>query len=730
MPENNEDLIKRLFGSPNPDGVLNDVQETIKSNHEGHTEELSAIKDIASGNKALNMLQVADVARNFLTTRREITNNPEKIRKMLKSEEAAAQRGRQDIRKDIHNSEVRIRKDIRASTGKLAGVTGTIVDRFGNPMSSANDTNSQETPKAAALAETIKVAAQPTMLGRNKDVANATRSLGSFTRGISTDGAVDANKIERLKAVLDEDSTLKVDFDKYIQAARKMAAQGDDFNRNKPPGIETLAQLNRSRDALVSSGKFGNIFDKEFLNPRNSIKDSITTGVNYAKGERFDPAANKAYAESIADLQRATGLKNDTTTREEERARLFGDPRDSVKGKVFKSEGFGIDTEADKDKNIFKKMLGKLENIEEGVGGMSGGTIGKILAGLALAAGVSSLFNKKREDIEDAIGYDSETGTYNPLDSEATAGFKMPLTMASLFEKAILKVAPGFSLGQEAIKGTVTAGKGLLNMMTPKTADLAINSAGRVYEKATGRLVEQSADNIARAATEEGTEKVAKEVAEKVAKEGVEAGAKAAIKKVPVIGFLAGLGFGAYRLAQGDTTGAAMEVASGGASIFAGPGTVASVGIDGLLLGRDIMRAEYDKIREEGGFEKNLLNWDTSNKLSTIDRDYAWDNKTAATILEMERDDLSAEDIAFLEAFLGTVENAGMNQAGGAVSNTTEDLEITKEKNMEFVMTNSNNTIVNSGSGNQGTEVIGVAERAGPTSSNHSWQRFQDRVFI
>lgn len=45
-------------------------------------------------------------------------------------------------------------------------------------------------------------------------------------------------------------------------------------------------------------------------------------------------------------------------------------------------------------------------------------------------------------------------------------------------------------------------------------------------------------------------------------------------------------------------------------------------------------------------------------------------------------------------------------------------------------MTNSNNTIVNSGSGNQGTEVIGVAERAGPTSSNHSWQRFQDRVFI
>ena len=122
-------------------------------------------------------------------------------------------------------------------------------------------------------------------------VANATRSLGSFTRGISTDGAADANKIERLKAVLDEDSTLKVDFDKYIQAARKMTAQGDDFNRNKPPGTETLAQLSRSRDALVASGKFDGMFDKEFLNPRSSIKDNVIRGVNFAKGERFDPVA-------------------------------------------------------------------------------------------------------------------------------------------------------------------------------------------------------------------------------------------------------------------------------------------------------------------------------------------------------------------------------------------------------------------------------------------------------
>ena len=267
MPENNEDLIKRLFGSPNPDGVLNKVQETLETNHEGHTEELAAVKEIASGNKALNMLQVADVARNFFTTRKEVANNPEKIRKMLRSEENAAQRGRQDIRKDIHESELRIRQDIRSSEGKLAGITSGIVDQFGKPLRS-------EASQTEDLAETIKVAAQPSMLGMSKNVANATRSLGSFTRGISTDGAVDPAKLDRLKTILDEDNNLKVDFDKYIQAARKIAGAGDKFDKNNPPGQGQLEQLNRSREVLQRTGKF-DMFDKDFLSPRSTIGSNI-----------------------------------------------------------------------------------------------------------------------------------------------------------------------------------------------------------------------------------------------------------------------------------------------------------------------------------------------------------------------------------------------------------------------------------------------------------------------
>lgn len=65
------------------------------------------------------------------------------------------------------------------------------------------------------------------------------------------------------------------------------------------------------------------------------------------------------------------------------------------------------------------------------------------------------------------------------------------------------------------------------------------------------------------------------------------AGAKSIIKKIPGIGLLAGIGFGAARAAQGDFTGAGMEIASGIAGTVPGIGTAASLGMDAALMTRD-----------------------------------------------------------------------------------------------------------------------------------------------
>ncbi len=62
---------------------------------------------------------------------------------------------------------------------------------------------------------------------------------------------------------------------------------------------------------------------------------------------------------------------------------------------------------------------------------------------------------------------------------------------------------------------------------------------------------------------------------------------KSLIKKIPVVGAVAGLAFGASRLMQGDVAGAGMEVASGLAGTIPGVGTAASVGIDAALAAKD-----------------------------------------------------------------------------------------------------------------------------------------------
>jgi hypothetical protein len=84
--------------------------------------------------------------------------------------------------------------------------------------------------------------------------------------------------------------------------------------------------------------------------------------------------------------------------------------------------------------------------------------------------------------------------------------------------------------------------------------------------------------------------------------------AKTAIKKVPVIGALAALGFGASRLFKGDPVGAGLEIASGVASIIPGFGTAASVGIDAALIARDISKNKTQELSSAIDNKSEVLN--------------------------------------------------------------------------------------------------------------------------
>lgn len=110
---------------------------------------------------------------------------------------------------------------------------------------------------------------------------------------------------------------------------------------------------------------------------------------------------------------------------------------------------------------------------------------------------------------------------------------------------------------------------------------------GKIPNAVTAKAGKEAAEKTA-------TRLVPKAVSKIAARGVMTAGAKTLAKKLPVIGLLAGIGFGAQRLLKGDAVGAMGEVASGAASLVPGAGTAASLAIDGALLARDVQKSKAE----------------------------------------------------------------------------------------------------------------------------------------
>lgn len=158
-----------------------------------------------------------------------------------------------------------------------------------------------------------------------------------------------------------------------------------------------------------------------------------------------------------------------------------------------------------------------------------------------------------------------------------------------------LKNAPGAIT--DAVKAgindaTTTAARTAGNVVT-ETAEAgakAVASAADDVAEAGAKVAAGAVDDVAGAAARTVGTTVAEQVAETTAKSL----GKGLVKKIPLIGAVAGLGLGAWRAMSGDFVGAGMEVASGAAGIVPGVGTAASIAIDAALLARDIAQIYTD----------------------------------------------------------------------------------------------------------------------------------------
>ena len=181
----------------------------------------------------------------------------------------------------------------------------------------------------------------------------------------------------------------------------------------------------------------------------------------------------------------------------------------------------------------------------------------------------------KLEDLKDVI----ERVYDNHEDKEAAEKLKVKLTLTAA--KVTVKVADFIILRKVLRKTTLKAAK-------KAGIRAVVKGTGKAGGKAAGK---EAGKAVGKAAGKEVGKAAGKAVGKAVGKAAPKAAGKAAVKKVPVLGAVFGVGFGIWRLCQGDVVGAGLEVASGAASCFPGAGTAASFAIDAALLVKDVSEA-------------------------------------------------------------------------------------------------------------------------------------------
>mgnify|MGYP003122049651 CR=1 FL=1 len=209
---------------------------------------------------------------------------------------------------------------------------------------------------------------------------------------------------------------------------------------------------------------------------------------------------------------------------------------DKIQGAIKSFEkGGGMETLA----NTFAKAGNVLGGIITSIAENPGGTIKKLGVGLAVALGAKMLLMKRIPQVVTFAG-----GVMSKLFGKSGSTGSKALSKASAKGLSSKQIAAGFG-GKEA-------------------KDQLAKQGGKIGGKNIGKIG---------------------------AKLGAKTIGKSLLKKIPGVGLLFGVGYSLQRAMKGDYAGAALELASGAASLLPGAGTMASVAIDAGLAAKDIKAA-------------------------------------------------------------------------------------------------------------------------------------------
>lgn len=223
---------------------------------------------------------------------------------------------------------------------------------------------------------------------------------------------------------------------------------------------------------------------------------------------------------------------------------------------------------------------------------------------------------------------------------------------------------------------------------------------GRLFKKGAGKIFGRAG---ARAGAKAGAAGVAKKVGAKGLTRILAKGAgKSLLKKIPLVGLAAGIGFGVSRLMKGDIAGAVGEVASGAASTIPGLGTAASVAIDAGLAARDVKKegAEGDTATASLGVDPQQM--PESSDVTQMAMQTQRAGTTAATKVQASR-----------------------NQAGAVIENQQSAMNQQMQQQQAPVTNVTNNTYnTQNGGGGKDSSTYNMPPVRSPETS---FIRYQDK---
>jgi hypothetical protein len=258
------------------------------------------------------------------------------------------------------------------------------------------------------------------------------------------------------------------------------------------------------------------------------------------------------------------------------------------------------------------------------------------------------------------------------------------------------KLGNVFKKGAPAIaEAAPTAAKTVAKAATKTTATTAAKVGGKTIAGAAGKAGLQVAEKVG---------------AKGIAKVGAKALGKSLLKKIPVIGLLAGVGFGLQRMMKGDMAGAALELASGAAGTIPGIGTAASIGIDTALAAKDMGAFDSAPKSSAGGAKPTVSKEEQSKPIA------AGTKPTVDAVNSMGQKQVDAQKMAaekakvtLTEAQYGTKLQQEMVALMGV---TAQFLGQISENTKGDTPININGKVLNSTLLNQARKSYGVARTA------------------